>query len=120
MGVGQDAISRDEQRADLMVSTLVRYVRAMGGTWPNSPIGLRCPFALSPRVGITGQRVADVASAETRASAQGTRIGARKDDGCAPTVPTLEGGGRSVLPLGAAVQLIEQVPCQSVTASGRY
>ena len=32
MGVGQDAISRYEQRADLMVSTLVRYVHAMGGT----------------------------------------------------------------------------------------
>ena len=32
MGVGQDAVSRYEQRADLMVSTLVRYVHAMGGS----------------------------------------------------------------------------------------
>jgi hypothetical protein len=32
MGVGQDAISRYEQRADLMLSTLARYVHAMGGT----------------------------------------------------------------------------------------
>jgi len=32
MGVGQDTVSRCEQRADLMVSTLARYVRAMGGT----------------------------------------------------------------------------------------
>jgi transcriptional regulator with XRE-family HTH domain len=32
MGVGQDTVSRCEQRTDLMVSTLARYVRAMGGT----------------------------------------------------------------------------------------
>lgn len=31
MGVGQDTISRYEQRADMMLSTLERYVRAMGG-----------------------------------------------------------------------------------------
>ncbi len=31
MGVGQDAICRYEQRADLMLSTLERYVSAMGG-----------------------------------------------------------------------------------------
>ena len=32
MGVGQDAVSRYEQRTDLMLSTLERYVSAMGGT----------------------------------------------------------------------------------------
>jgi DNA-binding XRE family transcriptional regulator len=31
MGVGQDTISRYEQRADMMLSTLERYVSAMGG-----------------------------------------------------------------------------------------
>jgi transcriptional regulator with XRE-family HTH domain len=31
MGVGQDTISRYEQKADMMLSTLERYVRAMGG-----------------------------------------------------------------------------------------
>jgi transcriptional regulator with XRE-family HTH domain len=31
MGVGQDTISRYEQRTDLMLSTLKRYVSAMGG-----------------------------------------------------------------------------------------
>jgi transcriptional regulator with XRE-family HTH domain len=32
MGVGQDAISRYEQRTDIMLSTLERYVSAMGGS----------------------------------------------------------------------------------------
>ena len=32
MGVGQDAVSRCEQRGDLMLSTLSRYVSALGGT----------------------------------------------------------------------------------------
>jgi transcriptional regulator with XRE-family HTH domain len=31
MGVGQDTISRYEQQADMMLSTLERYVSAMGG-----------------------------------------------------------------------------------------
>jgi transcriptional regulator with XRE-family HTH domain len=31
MGVGQDTVSRYESRADLMLSTLERYVTAMGG-----------------------------------------------------------------------------------------
>jgi len=35
LGVGQDTISRLEQRSDMLVSTLKRYVEAMGGnsTW---------------------------------------------------------------------------------------
>lgn len=32
MKVGQDAVSRYEQRTDLMLSTLQRFVSAMGGT----------------------------------------------------------------------------------------
>jgi transcriptional regulator with XRE-family HTH domain len=31
LGVGQDAISRLEQRSDMLISTLKRYVHAMGG-----------------------------------------------------------------------------------------
>ena len=32
MNVGQDTVSRYEQRTDMMLSTLERYVSAMGGT----------------------------------------------------------------------------------------
>ena len=32
LGVGQDTISRIEKRSDLLLSTLRRYVEAMGGT----------------------------------------------------------------------------------------
>lgn len=32
MKVGQDTVSRYEQRTDMMLSTLERYVSAMGGT----------------------------------------------------------------------------------------
>jgi hypothetical protein len=32
MGVGQDAISRYEQRTDMMLSTLERYISVMGGS----------------------------------------------------------------------------------------
>src|SRR6266508_4650818 len=31
LGVGQDTISRLEQRSDMLISTLKRYVQAMGG-----------------------------------------------------------------------------------------
>jgi transcriptional regulator with XRE-family HTH domain len=31
LGVGQDTISRLEQRSDMLISTLKRYVKAMGG-----------------------------------------------------------------------------------------
>jgi transcriptional regulator with XRE-family HTH domain len=43
LGVGQDTISRIEQRSDMLLSTLKRYVEAMGGTlelvaqFPNRP-----------------------------------------------------------------------------------
>lgn len=43
LGVGQDTISRLEQRSDMLISTLKRYVEAMGGRldlvarFPNRP-----------------------------------------------------------------------------------
>ena len=43
LGVGQDAISRLEQRSDMLLSTMRRYVEAMGGqlelvaSFPNRP-----------------------------------------------------------------------------------
>jgi transcriptional regulator with XRE-family HTH domain len=43
LGVGQDTVSRLEQRGDMLLSTLRRYVEAMGGElelvarFPNSP-----------------------------------------------------------------------------------
>jgi transcriptional regulator with XRE-family HTH domain len=43
LGVGQDTISRLEKRSDMLLSTLRRYVEAMGGTlelvaqFPNRP-----------------------------------------------------------------------------------
>jgi transcriptional regulator with XRE-family HTH domain len=43
LGVGQDTISRLEQRSDMLISTLKRYVQAMGGEldlvarFPNRP-----------------------------------------------------------------------------------
>ncbi len=43
LGVGQDTISRLEQRSDMLLSTLRRYVEAMGGqldlvaSFPNRP-----------------------------------------------------------------------------------
>lgn len=43
LGVGQDSISRLEQRSDMLLSTLRRYIEGMGGTlelvaqFPNRP-----------------------------------------------------------------------------------
>ena len=43
LGVGQDTISRLEQRSDMLLSTMRRYIEAMGGrldliaTFPNRP-----------------------------------------------------------------------------------
>lgn len=43
LGVGQDTISRLEQRSDMLLSTLRRYIESMGGTldlvahFPNRP-----------------------------------------------------------------------------------
>jgi DNA-binding XRE family transcriptional regulator len=67
LGVGQDTISRLEQRSDMLLSTLKRYVEAMGGKldlvvrFPNrppviieqiaEPRGQQKPFAKGPRTG---------------------------------------------------------------------
>ena len=41
LGVGQDTISRLEKRSDMLLSTLRRYVEAMGGTLERNPAGPR-------------------------------------------------------------------------------
>ncbi len=57
MGVGQDTISRLEKRSDMLLSTLRRYVEAMGGTlqlvaqFPNRPpvvIDHLAPTSIAP------------------------------------------------------------------------
>jgi transcriptional regulator with XRE-family HTH domain len=56
LGVGQDTISRIERRSDLLLSTLRRYVQAMGGEldlvarFPNRPPVLLDHIAQEPRV----------------------------------------------------------------------
>jgi transcriptional regulator with XRE-family HTH domain len=55
LGVGQDTISRIERRSDLLLSTLRRYVQAMGGEldlvarFPNRPPVLLDHIAQEPR-----------------------------------------------------------------------
>jgi DNA-binding XRE family transcriptional regulator len=55
LGVGQDTISRIERRSDLLLSTLRRYVQAMGGEldlvarFPNRPPVLLDHIAQKPR-----------------------------------------------------------------------
>ena len=54
LGVGQDAISRIERRSDLLLSTLRRYIQAMGGEldlvarFPNRPPVLLDHIAQEP------------------------------------------------------------------------
>lgn len=54
LGVGQDAISRIERRSDLLLSTLRRYIQAMGGEldlvarFPNRPPVLLDHIAQDP------------------------------------------------------------------------
>lgn len=54
LGVGQDTISRIERRSDLLLSTLRRYVQAMGGEldlvarFPNRPPVLLDHIAQEP------------------------------------------------------------------------
>ncbi|MEK7810976.1 MAG: helix-turn-helix domain-containing protein [Pseudomonadota bacterium] len=56
LGVGQDTISRIERRSDLLLSTLRRYVEAMGGEldlvarFPNRPPVLLDNIAQQPPV----------------------------------------------------------------------
>ena len=69
LGVGQDTISRLEQRSDMLLSTLKRYVEAMGGkldlvaTFPNRP-----PMIIEQIAERRGQQ---------KRSAKGPRIGKR-------------------------------------------
>jgi transcriptional regulator with XRE-family HTH domain len=69
LGVGQDTISRLEQRSDMLLSTLKRYVEAMGGKlslvaeFPNRPPVIieqiaerRGPQKLSAGASRTGKR----------------------------------------------------------------
>ncbi len=72
LGVGQDTISRIERRSDLLLSTLRRYVEAMGGRlelvahFPN-----RSPLVI--------EQLATKAPARTRARASGkARRGAKR------------------------------------------
>lgn len=54
LGVGQDAISRIERRSDLLLSTLRRYIQALGGEldlvarFPNRPPVLLDHIAQEP------------------------------------------------------------------------
>ncbi|MBE0532917.1 MAG: XRE family transcriptional regulator [Rhodospirillales bacterium] len=58
LDIGQDSVSRLEQRSDLMLSTLRGYVAALGGR-----LELIAKFPDRPDVALTG--LADLPSAET-------------------------------------------------------
>src|SRR5712692_9626504 len=48
LGIGQDGVSRLEQRSDLLISTLRSYVEAMGGSlWIGAEFPDRHPILLS-------------------------------------------------------------------------
>ena len=67
LGVGQDSISRLEQRSDMLLSTLRRYVESMGGTlelvaqFPNRPPVVIDHLGKTPKGGRTA-RAARVAA----------------------------------------------------------
>ena len=54
LGIGQDSVSRLEQRSDLLISTLRNYVEAMGGT-----LSLVAEFPDKEPVILTGLRALD-------------------------------------------------------------
>ncbi|MDP3616273.1 MAG: XRE family transcriptional regulator, partial [Rhodoferax sp.] len=64
LGVRQDTISRLEKRSDMLLSTMRRYVEAMGGTlelvaqFPNRP-----PVGIDHLTPVAGQRNAQRAKA---------------------------------------------------------
>ncbi len=72
LGVGQDTISRIERRSDLLLSTLRRYIQAMGGEldlvarFPNRPPVLLDHIAQEPTV---KRRAAPAKQAGTRSKA---------------------------------------------------
>jgi transcriptional regulator with XRE-family HTH domain len=58
LGVGQDAVSRYEQRADMLLSTLQGYIKAMGGRlslvaeFPNRrPVRIKTLAEITPAEG---------------------------------------------------------------------
>ena len=65
LGVGQDTISRLEKRSDMLLSTLRRYIEAMGGTlelvaqFPNRP-----PVVIDHLAHTTGRHI-ELGSKET-------------------------------------------------------
>lgn len=69
LGVGQDTISRLEQRSDMLLSTLKRYVEAMGGK-----LDLVARFPNRPPIII--EQIAQRRGRQNR-SAKGPRIGKR-------------------------------------------
>jgi len=64
--IGQDGVSRLEQRSDLLISTLRNYVEAMGGD-----LRLIASFPDRPSVSVTGLAVIDAESGRTRKRASG-------------------------------------------------
>ena len=66
--IGQDGISRLEQRSDLLISTLRNYVEAMGGD-----LQLIASFPDRPAVAVTGLAGIDAKGERTRKPATGRR-----------------------------------------------
>jgi transcriptional regulator with XRE-family HTH domain len=73
LGVGQDTVSRIERRSDILLSTLRRYVQAMGGElelvarFPNRP-----PFRIEHIAATSLTRAPNRASAHDK---KGRRVG---------------------------------------------
>ena len=69
LGIGQDGVSRIEQRSDLLISTLGEYVKAMGGTlrlvaeFPDRP-----PVDLQGLASVGYRRTAKPKKARSKAS----------------------------------------------------
>jgi transcriptional regulator with XRE-family HTH domain len=72
--IGQDGVSRLEQRSDLLISTLRNYVEAMGGD-----LELIARFPDRPAVAVTG--LAGIETNEHRIDKQVTRRRARRASG---------------------------------------
>ena len=89
LGVGQDTISRLEQRSDMLLSTLKRYVEAMGGK-----LDLVAKFPNRPPVII--EQIAEPRG-RPKQVAKGPRAGKRHAQDAAEERgrgrPTLHGGG---------------------------
>jgi hypothetical protein len=66
--IGQDGVSRLEQRTDLLISTLRNYVAAMGGD-----LQLIARFPDRPAIAVTGLAGIDAKGKRTRKRATGRR-----------------------------------------------